>query len=54
LTKGIITSRTKLEDHNDLLIAPNSLYAYTVGKNALSKLEDDLEGRDRVSEFLSS
>ena len=54
LTKGIITSRTKLEDHNDLLIAPNSLYAYTVGKNTLSKLEDDREGGDRVSEFLAS
>ena len=41
LEKGIVTSKTKFEDNEDLLIVPNSIYAYVVGKNALSKLEAD-------------
>ncbi|MEE9373918.1 MAG: ATP-binding protein [Saprospiraceae bacterium] len=33
LDKGIITSKTKFESTENLLIVPNSLYAYVVGKN---------------------
>jgi len=42
LDKGIITSKTKFEDFEDLLIVPNSIYAYVVSKNALSELEEDI------------
>lgn len=42
LDKGIITSKTKFEDYEDLLIVPNSIYAYMVSKNALSKLDEDI------------
>lgn len=42
LEKGVITSKTKFEDYEDLLIVPNSIYAYVVSKNALSKLEEDI------------
>lgn len=38
IAKGIITSKTKFSDGEDLLIVPNSLYAYVVGKNALSSV----------------
>lgn len=37
IKKGIITSKTKFEDSSNLLIVPNSLYAYVVGKNALDR-----------------
>lgn len=42
LKKGIITSRSKFEDSDDLLIVPNSIYAYVVSKNALDKLDEEL------------
>lgn len=35
IEKGIITSKTKFIDGLDLLIVPNSIYAYVVGKTAL-------------------
>lgn len=35
IEKGIITSKTVFKDGYDLLIVPNSVYAYVVGKNAL-------------------
>ena len=41
LDKGIITSKTKFKDSPDLLIVPNSIYAYVVGKNALDKLDEE-------------
>lgn len=41
IEKGIITSKTKFVDGKDLLIVPNSVYAYLVGKNALDHLNDD-------------
>ena len=42
LTKGVITSKTKFEDYEDLLIVPNSIYAYVVSKNALDKLDEEI------------
>lgn len=42
LEKGVITSKTKFEDHDDLLIVPNSIYAYVVSKNALDKLDKEI------------
>ncbi len=36
--KGIITSKTKFEDTEKLLIIPNSIFAYVVGKNAIERL----------------
>lgn len=42
LSKGVITSKTKFENYDDLLIVPNSIYAYVVSKNALSRLEEEL------------
>lgn len=42
LSKGIITSKTTFDNHDDLLIVPNSIYAYVVGKNALDKLDEEL------------
>ncbi len=42
LKKGIITSKSKFEDSDDLLIVPNSIYAYVVSKNALDKLDEEL------------
>lgn len=41
LAKGVITSKTKFEDHDDLLIVPASIYAYTVSKNALDRLDTE-------------
>ncbi|MAU16119.1 MAG: ATPase [Muricauda sp.] len=35
IQKGVITSKTTFKDGEDLLIVPNSIYAYVVGKNAL-------------------
>ncbi len=35
IPKGIVTSKTKFKDGEDLLIVPNSVFAYVVGKNAL-------------------
>lgn len=40
IQKGIITSKTIFKDENDLLIVPNSIYAYVVGKNALDSLDE--------------
>jgi hypothetical protein len=42
LHKGIVTSKTKFEDYKDLLIVPNSIYAYVVSKNALDKLDEEI------------
>ncbi|SMD32888.1 hypothetical protein SAMN04488029_1248 [Reichenbachiella faecimaris] len=42
LRKGVITSKTKFEDYDDLLIVPNSIYAYVVSKNALDKLDEEI------------
>lgn len=42
LRKGVITSKTKFEDYDDLLIVPNSIYAYVVSKNALNKLDEEI------------
>ncbi len=42
LSKGIITSKTRFEDYDDLLIVPNSIYAYVVSKNALNKLNEEI------------
>ena len=42
LAKGVITTKTRFEDHEDLLIVPNSIYAYVVSKNALSKLDEEI------------
>ena len=41
IEKGIVTSRTIFDDKEDLLIVPNSVYAYVVGKNALNSLYSD-------------
>lgn len=41
IEKGIITSKTKFQDGKDLLIVPNSVYAYLVGKNALDNLYEN-------------
>ncbi|MEQ9404357.1 MAG: ATP-binding protein [Cyclobacteriaceae bacterium] len=38
IEKGIVTSRTLFRDGDELLIVPNSVYAYVVGKNALDSL----------------
>ncbi|MEL6533960.1 MAG: DUF4143 domain-containing protein, partial [Bacteroidota bacterium] len=38
IEKGVITSKTKFKDTSNLLTVPNSVYAYVVGKNALSKV----------------
>ncbi len=38
IDKGILTSKTKFVNGSDLLIVPNSVYAYLVGKNALDKM----------------
>ncbi|HPE10414.1 MAG TPA: hypothetical protein PLT28_11750, partial [Saprospiraceae bacterium] len=40
IQKGIITSKRTFNDSDDLLVVPNSIYAYVVGKNAL----DDQHG----------
>ncbi|MEL7221305.1 MAG: ATP-binding protein [Bacteroidota bacterium] len=40
LEKGIITSKTRFEDHDDLLITPSSIYAYVVSKNILDGLDE--------------
>ncbi len=37
LRKGVITSKTVFENYDDLLIVPNSIFAYVVSKNALDK-----------------
>jgi predicted AAA+ superfamily ATPase len=42
IEKGVITSRTVFKDESDLLVVPNSIYAYVVGKNALDSLYDEL------------
>lgn len=42
IQKGIITSKTKFIDGDDLLIVPNSIYAYVIGKNALDHLYENL------------
>lgn len=42
LKKGVITSKTKFEDYEDLLVVPNSIYAYVVSKNALEKLDEEI------------
>lgn len=42
LRKGVITSKTKFEDYDDLLIVPNSIYAYVVSKNAMDKLDNEI------------
>ena len=42
LRKGVITSKTKFEDYDDLLIVPNSIYAYVASKNALNKLDEEI------------
>ncbi|ELR70182.1 ATPase (AAA+ superfamily) [Fulvivirga imtechensis AK7] len=42
LDKGIITSKTKFQDLSNLLIVPNSIYAYVVGKNALDRLDSEV------------
>lgn len=42
LQKGVITSKTKFKDSKDLLVVPNSIYAYVVSKNALDKLAEEL------------
>lgn len=36
--KGIITSKTKFEDTEKLLVVPSSVFAYLVGKNAMERL----------------
>ena len=41
LEKAIVTTKTKFIDHPDLLMVPNSIYAYIVSKNALAKLNED-------------
>jgi len=41
IQKGVITSKTTFKDGDDLLIVPNSIYAYVVGKNALDILYGD-------------
>lgn len=41
IEKGVVTSRTIFDDREDLLIVPNSVYAYVVGKNALDSLYED-------------
>ncbi len=38
IAKGVLTSKTKFVDGVDLLIIPNSVYAYSVGKSAFSKI----------------
>ncbi len=38
LKKGIITSKEVLEQTEDILIVPNSIHAYTIGKNAFYNL----------------
>lgn len=42
IEKGIITSKTVFQDGQDLLIVPNSIYAYVVGKNALDVLDEEI------------
>ncbi|MBI1266466.1 MAG: AAA family ATPase [Cryomorphaceae bacterium] len=42
LTKAVLTSKTKFEDYEDLLIVPNSIYAYVVSKNALDKQNEEM------------
>lgn len=42
LDKGIITSKTSFENYSDLLIVPNSVYAYVVSKNALEYLDEEI------------
>jgi len=49
IKKGIITSKTIFKDGLDLLVVPNSVYAYVVGKNALEpsfSFENDFEFKD--------
>jgi hypothetical protein len=41
IEKGIVTSRTVFKEGSDLLIVPNSVYAYVVGKNALDSLSSE-------------
>jgi len=41
IEKGIVTSQTVFKDGIDLLIVPNSVYAYVVGKNALDSLSQE-------------
>lgn len=41
LEKGIITSKTVFDDMPDMLVVPNSIYAYAVGRFALDRLDDD-------------
>lgn len=43
LKKGILTSKTRFLDGEDVLIVPNSIYAYVVSKNALDKLDGETE-----------
>lgn len=42
IQKGVITSKTTFKDGEDLLIVPNSIYAYVVGKNALDMQYGDI------------
>ncbi len=42
LSKGVITSKTKFEISENLLVIPSSLYAYTRGKNSLDKPDEEL------------
>lgn len=42
IKKGILTSKTTFSDFEDLLIVPNSTYSYVVGKNALDRLNSEL------------
>lgn len=42
IEKGIITSKTVFKDTSDLLVVPNSIYAYVVGKNALDRLYEEI------------
>lgn len=38
IERGIITSKTVFDTSSNILVAPNSVYAYVVGKNALNSL----------------
>ena len=38
IERGIITSKTKFDNSSNIMVVPNSVYAYVVGKNALDSL----------------
>ncbi|MEM9338177.1 MAG: ATP-binding protein [Bacteroidota bacterium] len=42
LQKAVITSKTVFKDYDDLLVIPNSIYAYAISKNALDKLDEEI------------